>query len=56
MFEVPILACGGDDSRVHLYVQESGQVSLSHYALRVSLVIRPLLITESEFVKFEANR
>ncbi|MEQ2234796.1 Elongator subunit elp2, partial [Ilyodon furcidens] len=21
---VPILACGGDDSRVHLYVQESG--------------------------------
>ncbi|XP_015227893.1 PREDICTED: elongator complex protein 2 [Cyprinodon variegatus] len=23
---VPILACGGDDSRVHLYVQESGQL------------------------------
>jgi len=25
---VPVLACGGDDSRVHLYVQLSGQVRL----------------------------
>ena len=23
---VPILACGGDDSRVHLYVQANGEV------------------------------
>lgn len=31
LLTVPILACGGDDSRVHLYVQADGQVSSGWY-------------------------
>lgn len=35
---VPILACGGDDSRVHLYVQANGQVSSDWYFLQKVLI------------------
>lgn len=36
---VPILACGGDNSQVHLYVQSEGQVSSDQYSFRGILFV-----------------
>ena len=34
---VPVLACGGDNSQVHLYVQSDGEVSSGRYSVRGEL-------------------
>lgn len=43
---MPILACGGDDSKVHLFVQINGQVCRTSYIIsRIKFVIKPWIFS-----------